>query len=230
MKVKLLYARYDLEGNKETGVICNVDSYIEIENIGFKKSVTLLTPTDEGDIVTWKSVKEAQYLCSLEGNKECWHCRFSLNLHPPTFARPYSLRFDFDENSYWDTNGGQYYWASSPSSIVTLAKGEVSLVNAHLEGGVFSGEIAVLNLDFQKIVKLIYTADGWETRQEMDARYVSHHEKGQSSPDLEVDIFRFSGEVPESPTDLEFFVEYQVAGKVYRDTFFGRNYTLSYFL
>lgn len=84
----------------------------------------------------------------------------------------------------------------------------------------FMGELAVLNIAFEKNIYVHYTFDGWKNKAVVQAEYLS------SIPSLKIDKFKFqiSWCPSKASSNLELAIEYKVAGQGYWDDFGGANY------
>lgn len=85
----------------------------------------------------------------------------------------------------------------------------------------FLGELAVLNVAFEKNIFIHYSFDGWKTKAVVQGEYLS------SIPSLKIDKFKF--QISWCPrqaasSTLELAIEYKVAGQGYWDNFGGANY------
>lgn len=93
-----------------------------------------------------------------------------------------------------------------------------------------TGTIQVLNLAYEKEVKVHYSFTNWRTHTETTASWVSSGNRGERDAP-ETDIFRFRLPVPpfilQPGATLEFAICYHVKGSNYWDNNNGHNYKLS---
>lgn len=226
MRINLLYARLKMHGNKSKGYSCDVDAFIEIENIGFEKHVSILTPNQRSDAVELVPIASAEYQFPVGDKYECWRAQFNIELKAPTYDRPFALQFKYDDAVYWDNNDGRYYWIRYDYPRMFIQKGNVYLSEAHLDKNRFYGIVGVENIDYVKDIKVVYTLDKWASRTEISAQYIDDPQHTQMERKLNIDFFEFSSMLPEKsdPGQLEFFISYFVADRTYYDTNFGLNY------
>ncbi|MGC3996127.1 MAG: carbohydrate-binding protein [Anaeromyxobacter sp.] len=137
--------------------------------------------------------------------------------------------------TYTDTNGGAYYKLGTGYDpgvpMFVLAQSQVLLswaapASVMSSSGVYtsktvSGDVWVKNLAYQKVVRIAYTVDGWQTVQSAYATYTSTEYPG-------VERWSFKYAVPVSTTEVQLAVEYQVNGQSFWDNAFGSNYFVSF--
>ncbi len=134
----------------------------------------------------------------------------------------------------WDNNGGpgvDYVLADDVGGSVPVYYGPPGILDTPVQlsyvtwqggtvSGVARGEILLENLAYRKDVRLVYSTDGWVTRQERKADF-----RRTSYENLE--YWQFVLPFGEAPADLQLLVRYEVAGDTYLDTNFGRYYRMS---
>ncbi|XP_041836682.1 protein phosphatase 1, regulatory subunit 3Db [Melanotaenia boesemani] len=120
--------------------------------------------------------------------------------------------------------------STQPDFLDRLHSQSVSLEQVVCSEQGIAGTIQVLNLAYEKEVKVHYSFTNWRTHMDTAASWVSsgHHEK-VDSPDK--DVFRFHLPVPpfvlQPGAILEFAICYHVNGSDYWDNNNGNNYKLS---
>ncbi|XP_022092009.1 glycogen-binding subunit 76A-like [Acanthaster planci] len=110
-----------------------------------------------------------------------------------------------------------------PDFVTRVNQQSVCLENAVLSDFTVLGTIKVQNLSYHKIVKVRYSADGWNSFGDIPASYV------QNSCDGPTDRFSFGLTAPRDMAvgdRLEFCICYTAGNQDYWDNNFGKNYAL----
>ncbi|MBD7912039.1 carbohydrate-binding protein [Clostridium cibarium] len=128
---------------------------------------------------------------------------------------------------YWDNNNGNEFKVSGGYSAnfgrYVLGSSNLVLANANSwtsDNTYFTGQIALKNSDYNKVVKVRYSCDNWVTYKETSAIY-------QFSEPNDVEIWSFRGEGPANAKDFKFAISYTVNGQTYWDNNFNSNYTVN---
>lgn len=88
------------------------------------------------------------------------------------------------------------------------------------------GRIQVKNLDFEKLVRVRFTFDAWQSWRDLQANYIPGSSSGQT------DSFFFHLRSPELTSEhrkMEFAISYKVCEQEFWDNNHGDNYRLVYF-
>lgn len=203
--------------------------YIEVENIAYDKRVAVRYTKRQSEV--WQDL-DAVYLAPLGGNREVWA------FYSDEFSYPARLSADFqfavfyevDGQTHWDNNGGMDYRISVgprpiwPTDLV-LGKSVFALRKANgyntWTGNVLEGFVTLKNLAYDKVVKIVYTIDGWQTVREGFAGYGHPLANDSEAWFFSIPLGGGYGQT----MDVEFALCYQVDGREYWDNNFGRNYS-----
>ncbi|KAF6728566.1 Protein phosphatase 1 regulatory subunit 3D [Oryzias melastigma] len=138
---------------------------------------------------------------------------------PPELNLPY-FKACFPENM-----------AALPEFPQKLVSQKVCLEQLTCSDHGITGTIRVLNLAFEKEVKVLYSFTNWRTHTDTTACWVMRGHQGDSVSSLDTDVFRFHLPVPpfilQPGAVLEFAIRYHVIGHDYWDNNNGGNYKLS---
>jgi hypothetical protein len=97
----------------------------------------------------------------------------------------------------------------------------VRLSWARWDGATLSGQVLVRNLDFDKRLTVVYSADGWATVGEAEASY----ERQASSSELE--YWRFQIAPSPAGSTVRFALRYEVGGQTWWDNDWERDWALT---
>ncbi|QUI23948.1 hypothetical protein HZI73_17340 [Vallitalea pronyensis] len=201
--------------------------YIYINNLDYNKNV-IVHYTYDG--MNWMD-QTATYMKTLADGSEVWsystpHQAYS-PAHQYTYNCQFAIKYEVNGHTYWDNNGGNDYFLqnSSTSSNATniLSKSVVKLNRAGRSSNSIYGSIILKDLGYDKVVKVRYTTDGWQTFHETDAYY-------QPSSETGVEVWEFNtiknSYIPWS-SGGQYVIRYIVNGVTYWDNNFGDNYSFS---
>lgn len=225
-EVKLAYGSLERDTNFSAGHCPNcydLTGEVEVKNLAYGKEVWVWYSTGSGG---WKT-KKATYDAQIGNNKETWDFSVSLGVISPANVQ-LAIQYIVNGTSYWDNNGNQNYTLGTPAAFSVLNK-----VNLFPTSNVFAmfdklhGEVVLKNIAYQKQGKVVYTLDGWATRQETPLTF-----KAVDGPLAET--WEFTADIPtifadDLPT-IEYAISYTVAGVTYWDNNHGRNYKVSRFM
>lgn len=155
----------------------------------------------------------ATFFTKLDSNTEIWKASIS-----GVMTDDFVIKYVGDGNTYWDNNNGQNY---NSSDIIGAAN-----VKALRRRSGYSNQIraVVKNLAYEKIVKVRYTLDNWNTYQDANMSYVNSNYgvNGELwAVDLDLDQNNLDG--------FQFCICYEVNGQTYWDNNFGANYNKDYY-
>lgn len=232
--VKLIYAKA-VGGDwiTENGVIkclISASGYVEVKNIAYSKSVTIHYSDNGG--TTWKDV-QASYHKPTNSGYEAW--KFTLPevkvTHGSTAVFQFAIKYQVNGQTYWDNNSGDNYsvnygYGTTMPTKMAFGSGKLALqtASAYQCAAEFYGNIQLVNLGYQKDVKVRYTTDNWATYQEAPATYQSSIETPYSDQDIEE--WTFWVDIGYAATEVKFAISYTVNGKTYWDNNFGANYSV----
>lgn len=191
-----------------------------VKNIAYEKNVTIHGETEEGE---WKDYP-ARYIRSCGDNMEIWEVH--VNEGPVNFVAKYEVNGE----TYWDNNNGENYTISSEgitlyNDINILSWGTSALYESSQT--MYVG-VNLKNFDYNKDVKVVYTTDNWETRQEAELHYSYYQSYGYGTADSpnEAGFEYWYSYIQVDPTvsTIEYAIRYEVNGQVYWDNNFGSNY------
>lgn len=215
--VNLIYAKPVIEQYS-----ISATGYVEIENLGYNKNVTIHYTTDNG--ATWEDVS-ATYMQPTWGNYEAWEfdvpgvgvgLRGNATI---TFA----IKYEVNGQEYWDNNNGQNYTVKAGYGINSAFdfgdSGSVALFNSYrYSDNKIAGSVQLKDMAYEKDVKIRYTTDNWASYEEVYATY------GYTLDKDYVQVWDFEFSATENP--VEFAISYTVNGQTYWDNNFGQNYTI----
>ncbi|CAH1223239.1 hypothetical protein PAECIP111893_04938 [Paenibacillus plantiphilus] len=215
-KVNLLYASV-----KQTCDTCySFQGAVEVENLAYQKKVTVVyNAGNQG----WKEF-QAQYLGKTEGNLEAW----TFKLENPDFANKriqFAIKYEVNGQTYWDNNNGyntDFHIGLGPDVTVpsvVLRKSRLITGDYSASDEGLKGQVHLLNIAYQKEVKIVYSTDGWATRKEALAKY-----DGKLPGSSNIETWSFQIGLPESVQKAEFAVAYKVNGVTYWDNNLKQNY------
>lgn len=193
---------------------------ILIKNIGSNKKVSIHYCYKYNQN-NWKDTS-AQYIRTLKNGYELW--RFET----PCFYQCgciLSIKYEVNGKTYWDNNNGKNYYIGTdvimnkPSVLTLCPKYKTDITGTKIQS--ISGNIALKNLNYKKIVRVRISEDNWKTYTDIDAKY------WYSSKDNSVNYWNFNYNTKSNTKKVQFAVCYEVNGTQYWDNNFGSNYTLS---
>ncbi len=203
--------------------------YVDLKNIAYRKDVWVHYGLRSSPH-QWKT-ELATYVGPSTAGREIWRFETTPVTYPPRLAADFELVIGYEVagRRYWDNNGRENYRVSTGSRTlgpqVLLGSSEVVLHKAgtHTIRGdtTLTGAVLVKDLAYHKVVRIVFTYDGWQTVREVGASYMR-----PSSNDSEFWHFeRALGQIP-AAAELELAVEYRVGGRSRWDNNFGRNYRI----
>lgn len=184
---------------------------IVVQNLAYHKQVSVWAQVGGG----WQDI-EAHYVRSLPGNLELWMAPASNN--EGQFVAKYAVL----GTMFWDNNSRMNYQFPQVMDDFAALTGQrypVILGSARLAAPTLHVDIGVQNIDYHKVVGILFTTDNWATVQTAYANYRWTMQSG-----LEVwEVLAAVG----SATEVRFAIFYQVVGKEYWDNNFWRNYRVT---
>jgi hypothetical protein len=231
-KVKTVSAPYD--GSAYPSYIGSVDGYIEVENLGYNK--TIVCHYNEESSSTWYDV-QAEYVGPSTGNKEIWH----FETDGTTFVGrwedvefTFAIKYTVNGNVYWDNNDGSDYnvsygiYSTFPSIVLGASALKLEMASFVPYAGAFylHGLITLKDLAYNKDVKILFTQDNWNTSKEVSASYGGQH-TGWGGMDVGYQDWVFNTTFP-SIDNVQFAISYTANGVTYWDNNLGNDYELEY--
>jgi hypothetical protein len=185
---------------------------IIVKNLNYHKNVSLLTK--QGGL--WKDLP-AHYVKSINQNYELWTF-----LSSTYGGEEFVVKYEDNGETYWDNNNWKNYKLPTAGSDLNAILGsnfKIALGNASIRDNKFSATIAIENIDYNKIIGMVYTKDNWQTHQLSYGKY-----KRTFSSGLEEWIIEF---YVGSYTRFIFALFYKAIGNTHWDNNFGRNYSIT---
>jgi hypothetical protein len=184
---------------------------IVIQNLAFQKQVSVWVQVGP----VWKDIL-ASYSHSLPENNEVW-------IAPASNSEgEFVAKYTVNGTTYWDNNGGMNYkfpQAFDEFAVLSGKKFPVVLGNASLFSNNLHINLGIQNLDFAKVVGIVFTPDNWITVQTAFAHWDHNMPSG-----LEV----WTVDVPVgSATQIQFAAFYRVHGNEFWDNNFSSNYKVT---
>lgn len=164
----------------------------------------------------WQNA-EASYVANLDNNTEIW----SATVSGFAVGDEYAIKYVGDGQTYWDNNNGNNY---SMSDVLGQANIIVNRLS-YQQPSSYTIVAILKNLAYNKVVKVVYTQDNWQTRKEAFLSYSSTYlntEYEQWSVTLNLDENKMDS--------FQYFVSYEVNGQTYLDNKFGANYDRNHYL
>jgi hypothetical protein len=176
---------------------------------------------------TWADARQAG-----EGNWE-----FTIPSHP-TYCPHYcygilyqfAIEYTADGETHWDNFAGygtDYALSTDFGGMAPVFRAPVAHLDSALklswakrENDVFSGEVLLRNLAYQKEVTVVYTTDDWLTEHEAQGWF----QHKPMSPEFE--YWRFSAPVDGQSSRIRFAVRYRTDDRTYWDNNHGQDYLL----
>ncbi len=231
--VELYYAETRTTYNLSYGRFGRMPVYVEVENLGYHKSVELHYSINGGE---WK-MANCEYQSSLANNREKWFTQLSLYAYSgdyPIMDIRFALKYTVNGITYWDNNQGRDYFVTTRrmltgGSYPTFVLGKssnIKLLNAgyltNSQGNtIFQAEAVLKNLAYNKNVSLVYTTDGWTNILVKNFSYKSTTAGGD---EIWAADFIVSQTIATTPRNINFAVSYDVNGQSYWDNNENRNY------
>ncbi|MFT3770789.1 MAG: carbohydrate-binding protein [Minicystis sp.] len=197
---------------------CYRDTYlrgtVEVKNLGYAKTIDLVYK----DVYSgqWQSAPAA-YVGPSSSGKELWSFDFS------AAAAELAVSYTVNGQTYWDNNGGGNY-VFTPyvlDAILTYPKIAEPVGERAPEQTSVNGRILVKNLSYTKVIRAVYTDDGWATAKEAYASYDYTVPSGVEAWFFSLPV---AASAPSSAIEIAF--EYTFDGGVDWDNNYGHNYRI----
>jgi hypothetical protein len=184
---------------------------IVVQNLAYQKQVSIWAHVG----ADWKDIY-ASYVKSLPGNLELWSAPASDS------EGEFVAKYTVNATIYWDNNGGMNYkfpQVFDAFAVLTGNNYKVVLGTANLAGTTLEVTVGVQNLDYNKVVGIVFTTDNWATVQTAYGYYGSTMTSG-------LEVWHVTVPVG-SATEVSLAVFYRVLGSEYWDNNFWRNYKVT---
>lgn len=228
--VKLHSAEINYFTERGAVVGYNVQGYVTVEE---DQTVGFMTINYAYDYSNWQDVK-AKFIGRTDG-KQLWYFETDKKEVYPykyfNYKCELAVKYEADNQISWDNNHGQNYFLQHKSvgseyidRPYILAGTKVKAVNIsdyyknkEKEDIYLRGKIVLENLAYDKEVEVIYSCDNWQTRQRVEARYVSGYENN---------LEEWSFKLPniKAGATVNYIVLYRANGETYWDSSFAKSY------
>ena len=150
-----------------------------------------------------------------------------------TWNLVFDVKYVVNGQTYWDNNGGANYLLAKDSGdyLVGVNVLNESYVPAIITpDSTISGVLTLNNLGYAKQVAVVYSIDGWVTKQTAWATYSpsfwSSYQSSAANPNAYgFEDWSYTLNIGENATQVQYAISYTVNGKTYWDNNFGKNYT-----
>ncbi|OHD57118.1 MAG: hypothetical protein A2Y33_09340 [Spirochaetes bacterium GWF1_51_8] len=211
MSIQLAYALF----KKVSGKL-KIEIYAEVENLGFEKRVCIKNP------VTGAEYCLAGYAGFTGDNQECWHAVFEIGDVPPN-GLPFVIEYRNGSDVFIDDNNGSYYLISNDMPEIMIQSGAIYLIDASINGAVFSGRIGIRKSGEISEVKVFFTTDKWQSVQETAAVF-SHDLPAQFG----ASIYTFTVRIKDLKNAD--FIHFYLSCMIGSETYWGNNFSRDYIL
>ncbi|MDR0915070.1 MAG: CBM21 domain-containing protein [Oscillospiraceae bacterium] len=193
--------------------------YVEVLNLGLTKEVTVHYDLNDGE--GWQEVA-AEYYAPTWGNYEAWVFETPTvggGERFPVADIEFAIEYTVNGNTYWDNNSGNNYSVHDSLAInPVFAFGTGKVARGFVEASSsVAVQIELVNLDYNKDVRIRYSTDDWATYSEVSASYYA-----TCAYNTYVEIWR--AYLPAN-VSYEYAISYTVNGETYWDNNFGANYS-----
>ena len=205
--------------------------YIEVADLAYHKQVVVHYNVRQTS--QWKDVA-AKYVGSSGANREIWSFETPKVSYPPRLSGDFqfAIRYTVAGKTYWDNNGGRNYMVGDgPRPIwprVALNGSNLALNWAETQGNNLRGDIVLKDLAYHKQVKVVYSADNWQSVKTANAGYFNSFcgamECGSTK---KLQSWGFNITPPSGAKQIKFAISYTIKGDTFWDNNFKRDYTLN---
>ncbi len=210
---------------------------VRVSNLAYDKKVSIYHEKVDG---SWEEIA-LSYNCNIDDQNEIWTGKYEYSGYTTdrVFDDEFVVKYDVNGTTYWDNNNDNNYVIGEKEIGSLFAQQDLnvnvdfgSLYPYYSGGNIFNVVADVRNIDPNKEVEVVYTTDGWQTKQylqlEFTPRYYSGYAYVLISPN-QFNIERWTGSViVDSLLDeIEYVVVYKVNGEEYWDNNYGKNYIVN---
>jgi len=218
--------------------------YVEVANLSPTKQVIVHHKMTDG---TWKDFP-LSYVKQGENNAEIWGWDINYGVGTPAAANFATAAFDdqfvikyiVNGQTFWDNNGNKNYNISSPLMTDGMFLQNGLNINADTYHSTFTNGTSnnvqifadVRNLNFNKVITLVYTTDNWATVKYAPFNYLQQYAYGGSNLNFFPTAKAFEKwsatlTTPAGVTNIKYAISYKVNGQVFWDNNFTRNYSIN---
>ncbi len=187
---------------------------LDVRNDGYDKQVAILWTDDKWDT---SHVKYASYEADRGNGRETWGADVEVGIFPksnPGIEVEYAVYVKMAGATHWEPYNNHYiYGKVSADQPVRVMASKVGY-DADA-GGTLSGRVRVFNLAYEKQVTIVYSIDGGDTEQEVEASWLD-------GGDWTFELTGIGGDT--LPDEVQFAVRYRVDGKEFWDKNGGYKY------
>ncbi|WP_273321137.1 carbohydrate-binding protein [Vallitalea guaymasensis] len=210
-----------VSGDMMIGNVYYSTGIIHIKDLGVSKNVSVHYTYNGND---WFD-QPAVYVKTLSDGSQVWRYRTPnqrfMGCRYTKCNCKFAVKYEVGGNTYWDNNNGNDYFIErgkdSYYSPIVLSKSVLTLDNIWcLSGNKHSLNICLMNLGYDKTVKVRYSNDNWQSYKESLASYKNTNANGIENWTTIIDV----------EEDFEFCIGYTVNGVTYWDNNFELNYRL----
>ncbi len=213
---------------------------VKVANLDYNKSVSVFHEKVDG---SWEEIP-LSFEANIDDQNEIWtgEYRYTAYTQDKVYDDEFAIKYEVNGTTYWDNNDGNNYSIQEREIGGLFAQPDLNIsVDADFaglypvfgsEGLRFSVIADVRNLDPNKQVEVVYTTDGWQTKQYLQLSYTPRWYSGYNyvlvSPN-QFGIERWTGAatVDSAVGEIEYAVVYRVNGQEYWDNNYGRNYIVN---
>jgi hypothetical protein len=213
MSIQLAYALF----KKASSGKLKIDVYVEIENLGFEKHICVKNPR------TGAAYCEAVYAGFVGNNQECWQASFEIDDGAIGDGLPFTVEYSIGDTTFVDDNNGNSYLIVPNMPDIIIRSGVLFLIDASVDGILFSGKIGVKKTADICDVKVLYSTEKWQTFHEAPAKHAY-----ELPEEYGVSVYKFSVKEKElkKADALHFYLSCNVGG----ETFWGNNFSRDYII
>ena len=209
---------------------------VRVANLNPVKKVSIYHERIDG---TWNEIP-LSFDLQIDKNSEIWRGAFGQSGFDITkiYADEFVVRYEVNEKVYWDNNNGAnykmeiedgYYFAQNDLNISVDQDFTSFRFSPTLGFNRVQFHVDVRNIKSEKEVEVVYTTDGWKTK---NYKLLTYSPNLNSGPLLNIfspnsyDVERWRGVVDfdTSVKKIEYAVVYRVNNQEFWDNNYGKNY------
>ncbi|WP_299219448.1 carbohydrate-binding protein [uncultured Aquimarina sp.] len=202
---------------------------VKVKNLAYQKEVAIHHATYNGNWVDIPLTFEQ----AIENDEEIWVGEVTPDYE--IYSDEFVVKYTVNGETYWDNNSGKNY-----SMLVNVGGYLSPEINVELNKSFTrpTGSSFAINVNARRnygapaTVEVVYTTDGWVTKNTVPLAYQRYFRVGYAhyimSPNqFDVDVYDTSIRVAEDVQSIDFAIVYKIDGQEYWDNNYGSNYTLS---
>lgn len=207
---------------------------VKVANLALDKNVSVFHEKVDGN---WEEIP-LNYSFSIDNQQEIWTGEYQYFGYTgeQIYDNEFVVKYDVNGTTYWDNNNGNNYVIEEREIGYLFADSSLSISvdSAYLfpyfgGGNQLNVIVDVKNVAPAKEVEVVYTTDGWQTKQYLALNFTKYWYSGYQyalvSPNP-FNIERWTGSLVLDDTvdNVEYAVVYRVNGQEYWDNNYGNNY------